>query len=77
MTNGTMPTRYEVQALTRTQMLYLKSAAINPGGRTYISGGTRTLPALIEAGMVTHHGFGIVSITDAGRTKLAQMQEGS
>jgi len=70
-----MPTRDEVQALTRTQILYLKSAAINPSGRTCIPGGTKTLPVLIEAGMVTHHGFGIVSITDTGRTKLSQMQE--
>lgn len=56
--------------LTKTQMAYLRSAKINPSGYTYIPGGN-SFETLKTLGLVEHKFSGIVEITLAGRTALA------
>lgn len=51
--------------LTPSQLKYLRSAAINPTGRTVVPWKTRE--KLEQLGLMTHAGFSITTITEAGR----------
>lgn len=57
--------------LTKTQRAYLKSAAINPTGKTFIAGGTDTAGTLLDAGYIEESYF-CWNITPAGRAALSQ-----